>query len=157
MSETVISRIFAVKTTGGQERSVAAFVGMRAKLRKKPIYAILVISTMKGYVFFEAPNAQVVGDAIAGFKHVKSQVPGIIQFGDIEKFLITTSIVSELTIDDVVEVSGGPFKGMRAKVTRVEPNRTEATIILLDAPTQLPITINADYLRITEKAKEPTS
>jgi len=84
-------------------------------------------------------------------------VTGIIQFGDIEKFLITTSIVLELTIGDVVEVSGGPFKGMRAKVTRVEPNRTEATIILLDAPTQLPITINADYLRITEKAKEPTS
>ena len=88
MSNIPQSRFFAIKTTGGQEKSVANFIGNRALSNKKQIYASMALDSLKGYVFFEAPNAQVVGDAIAGFKHVKSQVPGIIQFTDIEKFLI---------------------------------------------------------------------
>ena len=154
MSETIAARIFAIKTTGGQEKTVASFVGSRAQLRKKPIHAIMAIESMKGYVFVEAPNAQVVGDAIAGFKHVKSQVPGIIQFPDIENFLVTKSVLLELNINDIVEITGGPFKGMRAKIDRVEPSRSEATVILLDAPYTLPVTVTVDYLRIVERAKE---
>ncbi len=151
MSRSISGRIFAVKTTGGQEKTVANFVSTRVQMREKKIYSVLVFETMKGYIFFEAPNAQVVGESIAGFKHVKSQVPGIIQFQDIEKFLVTKSIISELNVGDKVEVIAGPFKGMQANITRIENVRKEVTVILLDAPYQLPVTINADYLKIIQK------
>lgn len=152
MSELVPpSRIYAVKTTGGQEKTVANFVGTRAQMKGKSIYAILVLEGHKGYVYFEAPNAQAVGDAIVGFKHVKSQIPGMIQFEDIQKFLVTRPAAQELGADDIVEVTSGPFKGMRAKINRVE--RNEATFVLLDAPYQMPVTTDANYLRLVEKAK----
>lgn len=152
MSELVVpSRIYAVKTTGGQEKTVANFVGIRAQMKHKNIYAILVLPSQKGYVFFEAPNAQAVDDAIVGFKHVKNKIPGIIQFEDIQKFLISRPATQELGVDDIVEVIGGPFKGMRAKIQRVEKN--DATFILLDAQYQMPVTTDANYLRLVEKAK----
>ena len=158
MSTSIQSRFFAVKTTGGQEQNVAKFVGNRLERDEEsiqsPIRSIVVIESLKGYVFFEAPNAQVVSDAISGFKHVKNMIPGIVPYEDIEKFLVTRSIVSEISINDVVEITSGPFKNMRAKITRVEAGRSEVTILLLDAPYQLPVTVDVNGVRIVEKSKD---
>ena len=158
MSTQIQSRFFAVKTTGGQEQNVAKFVGNRLERDEEsiqsPIRSIVVIESLKGYVFFEAPNAQVVSDAISGFKHVKNMIPGIVPYEDIEKFLVTRSIVSEISINDVVEITSGPFKNMRAKITRVEAGRSEVTIMLLDAPYQLPVTVDVNGVRIVEKSKD---
>jgi len=151
------SRVFAVKTTGGQEKMVADFIANRASTRKLSIYSILVLDNMKGYVFLETDNAQVVSEAVSGLKHVKGLVPGMIQFQDIEKFLITKPIISELKVDDIVEIVAGPFKGMRAKINRIELARSEVTVILLDAPYQLPVTIDASYLKLSSYAKSESS
>ena len=145
--------IFPVKTTGGQERTVATFVANRAAQKKKPIYSILALDTWKGYVLFQAPNSQVVDESIQGFKHVRSKIPGMMQYQDIEKFLVTKSMVAELSDGDVVEIVAGPFKSMRAKITRVEQAKQEVTVVLLDTPYQLPVTVDAAYLKIVEKAK----
>jgi|TARA_B100001750_G_scaffold158913_1_gene128019 transcriptional antiterminator NusG len=161
MSTSIQSRFFAVKTTGGQEQNVAKFVGNRLErdeneksIHTSAIRSIVVIESLKGYVFFEAPNAQVVSDAISGFKHVKNMIPGIVPYEDIEKFLITKSLVSEVSINDVVEITSGPFKNMRAKISRVETGRSEVTIMLLDAPYQLPVTVDVNGIRIVEKSKD---
>ena len=154
MNQAISGRIFAVKTTGGQEKTVANFINTRLQTRGTNIYSVVVFETMKGYVFIEAPNAQIVGDTISGLKHVRSQIPGIINFQDIEKFLITKSIISDITIGDTVEVTAGPFKGMQATITRVEAVRKEVTVVFLDAPYQLPVTIDADNLKLVKKTNK---
>lgn len=162
MSQTVSTRIFAVKTTGGQEKTVAKFVGDRLEKRKQEgkesqVYSILVLEAQKSYVFFEAPNAQAVSDSISGFKHVKGMVPGYIQFSDIEKFLVTKSIISDVGVNDVIEIVAGPFKGMKAKINRVEPQRSEVTVLLLDAPYQLPVTVDVGFIKIISRAPSSAS
>ena len=157
MSQTVTCRIFAVKTTGGQEKTVAKFVGDRLEKKKlegkeSQVYSILVLEAQKSYVFFEAPNAQVVSDSISGFKHVKGMVPGYIQFADIEKFLVEKSMVSDLNVNDVVEIIAGPFKGMKAKINRVEEQKQDVTVMLLDAPYQLPVTVDVGSIKIVSRA-----
>ena len=153
MSEQKPSSIYPVKTTGGQERTVATFVANKALQKKKPIFSILALDTWKGYVLFEAPNSQVVDESIQGFKHVRSKIPGMMQFGDIEKFLVTKSMVAELTDNDIVEIVAGPFKTMRAKIVRIETAKQEVTVVLLDTPYQMPVVLDAAYLKIVEKAK----
>jgi transcription termination/antitermination protein NusG len=147
------SSIYPVKTTGGQERTVATFVANKAVQKKKPIYSILALDTWKGYVLFEAPNSQVVDESIQGFKHVRSKIPGMMQYQDIEKFLVTKSMVAELSEGDTVEIVAGPFKTMRAKIVRIESAKQEVTVVLLDTPYQLPVTVDAAYLKIVEKSK----
>jgi len=148
-----LSSIFPVKTTGGQEKTVATFVANRATQKRKSIYSILALDTWKGYVLFEAPNSQVVDESIQGFKHVRSKIPGMMQYQDIEKFLVTKSMVAELNEGDIIEIVAGPFKGMRAKITRVEHPKEDVTVVLLDTPYQMPVTINGSYVRLTERAK----
>ena len=157
MSQTISARIFAVKTTGGQEKTVAKFVGDRLEQKKREgkapqVYAILVLESQKSYVFFEAPNAQAVSDSISGFKHVKGMVPGYIQFADIEKFLVSKSLISDVGVGDTIEIVAGPFKGMKAKINRVEPQRSEITVMLLDAPYQLPVTVDIGFIKIVSRA-----
>jgi len=146
--------VFAVRTTAGQERNVANLIASRAEVNKLPIKAILVPETLKGYVFLEATGPHFIEEAISGIKHVRSRVPGIVSFSEIERYIVVKSVIEELDIDDIVEVIGGPFKGMRAKISRVDKTKKEITIELLEATFTLPITVHADYVKIVEKAKK---
>jgi len=56
--------------------------------------------------------------------------------------------VSELAVEKTVEIIGGPYIGMKATITRVDQEKEEATVILLDAAYQLPVTVDANYLKL---------
>lgn len=145
--------IFVVRTTAGQERNVAEAIEARVRAKGLPIYSILAPETLRGYVFIEAMGSHTVDEAIAGIKHAKSHVPGVIGISDVEKFLITKPVIEELSIGDTVEITGGPFKDMKAKIVRVDKVKEEVTIELLEAAFTIPITVHADYVKILEKSK----
>ncbi len=62
------------------------------------------------------------------------------------------STVSTLDVDNVVEITGGPFKGMKATITRIDHEKEEATVVLLDASYQLPVTVDANYLKLSAES-----
>jgi transcriptional antiterminator NusG len=147
------TKIFAVKTTTGQERNVAKLIAARVKMNNISIKAILVPETLRGYVFVEAEGPHFVEEAITGIRHVRSRVPGVVSFSEIERYIVRKPIIEELSENDVVEVTGGPFKGMRAKITRIDRAKAEVTLELLEATFTLPITVHSDYVKLVEKAK----
>lgn len=151
--ERISTAIFAVRTTAGQEKNVANLIAAKVKTGNLPIKAILVPETLKGYVFVEADGPHLVEKAIAGIKHVRSRVPGIVTFSEVERYIMVKPVIEELDVNDIVEVIGGPFKGMRAKITRVDKTKEEVTLELLEATFTLPITVHADYVKLVEKAK----
>jgi transcriptional antiterminator NusG len=150
-NEKVETMFFAVRTTAGQEKNAAELVGVKARAKDLAIISVLAPETLRGYIFIEARSPHLIEDAIAGIRHVKSKVPGLVQFAEIEKYLITKPIIEELDVDYLVEITGGPFKGMRARITRLNKVRKEATLELLEATFTLPITVNVDYLKLIKK------
>ncbi len=149
MTQEIKSHFFAVRTTGGQEKVVMGLLENRIKLKKINIQAVLLLDNLKGYVVVEAIDANAAFDALQGIRHVRGQLRGELQFKDIEGYLVKKSTVSELAVDKIVEIIGGPFKGMKATVTRIDHEKEEATVILLDAPYQLPVTVDANYLKLS--------
>jgi len=147
------TKIFAVRTTTGQERNVAKLVAAKIEMKKIPIKAILVPETLRGYVFIEANGPHFVEEAIAGIKHVRSRVPGLVSFSEVERYIIRKPIIEELSENDIVEITGGPFKGMRAKITRIDKTKEEVTLELLEATFTLPITVHSDYVKLVQKAQ----
>ena len=145
--------IYAVRTTAGQERNVANLVAMRAKANNIPIKAVLAPETLKGYIFIEADGPHLVDEAIMGVKHVRSRVPGMLSLADIERYIVVKSIIEELQVDDVVEIVSGPFKGMKAKITRIDRTKEEVTVELLEASFTLPLTVPADYVKLVERGE----
>ena len=94
-----------------------------------------------------ASDSNVVYEALYGIRHVRGQIRRDLPFSDIEKYLIKKPVVTELNVDDTVEVVAGPFKSMKAKITRVDYEKQEATVVLLDSPYQIPVTVDANYLK----------
>jgi transcriptional antiterminator NusG len=141
------SKFFAIRTTGGQERVVANLLETRANSKKLQIRSVLVLDSFKGYIIVEAPDSNVAYEALAGIRHVRGQIRGDLPFKDIEGYLVKKPVVSELNADDTVEVIAGPFKSMKAKITRVDYEKQEATVVLLDSPYQIPVTVDANYLK----------
>ncbi len=148
------AKIFVVKTTTGQERNVSRLITTKIKISKIPIKALLVPDTLKGYVFIEADGPHLIEEAIAGVRHVRSRIPGLVSFSEIERYLIRKPVLENLFEDDVVEITGGPFKGMRAKITRIDKSKGEVTLELLEATFTLPITVHSDYVKLVQKAKK---
>ncbi len=141
------SKFFAIRTTGGQERIVANLLQTRANAKKLLIRSIIVLDSFKGYIIVEAPDSNVAYEALAGIRHVRGQIRGDLPYKDIEGYLVKKPVVSELSTNDTVEVIAGPFKSMKAKITRVDYEKQEATVVLLDSPYQIPVTVDANYLK----------
>jgi len=152
--EPFSTKIFVVKTTTGQERNVGRLVSAKVEMTHIPIKAILVPDTLKGYVFIEADGPHLVEEAIAGVRHVRSRIPGLVSFSEIERYIIRKPVLEDLDEEDVVEITGGPFKGMRAKITRLDKSKGEVTLELLEATFTLPITVHSDYVKLVEKARK---
>ncbi len=141
------SKFFAVRTTGGQEHVVVNMAQNKINSKKIPVRSILLLDSFKGYIIVEAPDSNIAYEALAGIRHVKGQIRGELPYKDIEGYLVKRPVVTELNIDDTVEVIAGPFKSMKAKITRVDYEKQEATVLLLDSPYQIPVTVDANYLK----------
>ena len=139
--------LYAVKVTVGQERNVATMLADKVEVEKFPIASILAPAELKGYVIIETTTPHIVEDLIRGLRHVRERIQGIIAPDEVNHYLETRPVVEGLEVGVLVEVVAGPFKGMQAKVMRVDEAKEEVTIEILEASFTLPITVHADYVR----------
>ena len=142
------SKFFVVRVAGGQESMIASMLQSRLHSKKiEGIYSVLFLENFKGYVIVEAVDSNIAYEALHGIRHIRGQIRGELPFKDLEDYLIKKPVVTELIIDDTVEIIAGPFKSMKAKIMRVDYEKQEATVVLLDSPYQIPVTVDANYLK----------
>ena len=146
--DSLDSKFFVVRVSGGQESLIASMLQSRLSSKKiEGIYSILFLENFKGYVIVEALDSNIAYEALHGIRHIRGQIRGELPFKDLEGYLIKKPVVTELVIDDTVEIIAGPFKSMKAKIMRVDYEKQEATVVLLDSPYQIPVTVDANYLK----------
>ncbi len=146
------SKFFVVRTTGGQEYTVARLIENRVATKKINILSVVVFDNIKGYIVVEAMDGNALIEALSGLKHIRGQLKGETSLEDVENLLVKKPSITELGIDDVVEIIGGPFKGMKARISVIDYDKQEARVVLLDAQYQLPVTIDINYLKLHQKA-----
>jgi len=146
------SRIYAVKTTVGQEKQVLEMLERRVKAKgyTSSIKAVMWSKDLKGYILVEADNPALIDELIQGLRHVKGRVSGFVNPSEVDRYLVVKPVIESLQVGDMVEVIGGPFRSMKAKVVAVDRQKSEVTIELLESASPFPITIYAEYLRKIE-------
>jgi len=108
------SHLFAVRTTGGQEKIVMRLLEARIKMGKfwheqsgrdiiMNIQSVLLLSDLKGYVVVEAQDASAMFDSVQGIRHVRGQLRGELTYDEIDKYLVKKSTVLELAVENTVE------------------------------------------------------
>lgn len=146
--------IFALRTTISQEKSVATLIEKRVQGNPQAyIKVILVPESLNGYVFIEAPSQREVNRIITGLPHVRGRVVGKIDIKELDDFLIPKPSAQGINKGDMVEIIGGPFKGEKAKVTRIDPEKGDVVLELIEATFLVPVKVHADYIKLVEKGE----
>jgi transcription termination/antitermination protein NusG len=148
------SRIFSIKTQVGKEQNAADMIHSRAKKSKIDIPAILVTPELRGYIFVESYNDELIKDMIKTISYVRNMLEGDIPINQIEHFLTPASAVSKITEGDIVEMVAGPFRGETAKVTHIDDTKEEITVELFEAMVPIPITVRGEQVRIVKRKEE---
>ena len=139
--------LYTVRTTSGREDIVIDILSTKIKAEGLEVYSLFHPAEIKGYVFLEG-NLGAIHKAVQGMMHVRSIMETPIKIDDIIQFLEPKKTKANINEDDVVEIIGGPFKGEKGKITRVDKVKDEVTIELLEASIPIPVTIATEFIKI---------
>jgi transcriptional antiterminator NusG len=142
--------IFTVRTTVGQERVVIDILYNKIKEDGLPAFSLVEMADLKGYILIEADSEKTVELLIHNVPHIKGGqiVSGKININEIAGILESRPLMSSIKPGQTVEIILGPFKGSRAKVTRVNVSKEEVVIELFDATVKVPITMKAENIKL---------
>ncbi len=145
--------IYGIRVTSGQEKIIAEILLKKSKVEKLNIYSIVHLESVKGYLFVEAPDENIVVKLIQKVKHVKGFLRKPILIAELEDLLKAVKQPA-LTIEsgDIVEMSSGPFKGERAKVTKIDEPKDEITVELIEVAVPIPVTVKSKTVKLFQKA-----
>jgi len=146
------SRFYAVYVTGGTEERTAIILYNRALTLGLDVRSIVVPVDIKGAVFVEVGNVGDLYDLIRGVKNVKRRRPVLVQPEDVVRLAAPRVEIPQLERGMVVEITGGPFRGMKGRIIEVYEGRGEVDVVLLESDFQMAVTVPMEYVRPVEEA-----
>jgi transcriptional antiterminator NusG len=146
--------IYAIRTTAGRESNVLEKLALVTRRKNYPIKAILLPKELKGYVLVESDQLSAIEAALRGVNHARGVVRREITMEEIKGYLTAKPAVIQINRGDMVELIGGPFKGEKAKVQRVDKQKQEVTVELVEAAVPIPVTTPIEGVRLVQKAEE---
>ena len=144
--------IYTLRTTSGREDIVMDMIYSRVKAEKLDVKAVIHPAELKGYIFIEGSTAD-IHKSLRGVMHTKGLIETPVKIGDIQHFMESKTAEIKINENDVVEIVGGPFKGEKGKITRIDKTKNEVTIELLEASIPIPVTIAMEFIKIIKKAR----
>ena len=148
------SHIFTIKTQVGKEQNTADLINSRAEKSKLEIPSILTTPELRGYIFVEGFDEELLRNTIKTISYARNMLEGDIPVEQIEHFLTPASAVAKITEGDTVEMVAGPFRGEKAKITHIDYSKEEITVELLDSMVPIPITVRGEQVRIIKRKEE---
>ena len=112
---------------------------------------------MRGYVFLEAKSRQDAEESFKGVPYARGLLPNELQYKEIEHMLEQVKVEVNIQKGDIVEIISGPFKREKAKISRIDLQKEEVVVELLEAAVPIPITYKLDAVKVIRRdSKEET-
>ncbi len=145
------SKIFGLRTAANREDQVVDY--LISKLQKKPqgVLAVIRPHGMRGYIFIEASSKQDAEATLQGVPYARGLLPHEIPYPEIEHMLEQVKVEMNIRKKDIVEIISGPFKRENAKVIRINKQKEEIVVELLEAAVPIPITVKMDAVKVVRR------
>ncbi len=143
--------VLAIKTSRGYEREVADTLLARAEDKPDVVFALLVPSALRGYVFAEGMSFEGVREMLKGIRKARGLVEGETTLKEVEPLLVPKVTVEGFVEGAIVELISGPFKGEKARVKKIDQAKEEITVELIEAVVPIPVTVRGDHVRMLER------
>lgn len=145
-----MTKLFVLRTGAGRESQVLDFLESKAK-KEGGVYSIVSPQGMRGYILAESSDLKTLQEVSRGVPYVRSVLHKPTSYAEIEHLIEFKPEQIDIKEGDIVRVIAGPFKGEKAKVTRLDKTKSEIVVELLEAAVPIPITINLDSVKVVEK------
>lgn len=145
------SKLFVVRTTANREDQVFEFLQSNIEQKKIPIHSIFRAHGMRGYIFIESDEITSAQRAVYGVPYARGLLPSTVGFNEIDNMLDVGKKDINILKNDVVEIIAGPFKRENAKVTRIDKQKEEVVVELLEAAVSIPITLKFDAVKVIRR------
>jgi transcription termination/antitermination protein NusG len=146
------NKIYAVRTAANREDQVIDF--LESKLQRNPeleVYAVIRPHGMRGYIFVETASKMGAEIALQGVPYARGLLPHEIPYQEIEHMLEQVKVEMNIKKGDIVEIISGPFKRENAKVVRINKQKEEIVVELLEAAVPIPITVSMDAVKVIRR------
>ncbi len=143
--------LFIIRTTIGRESQVVDFLASNAK-KAKGIYSIIYPHGMVGYILIEASNPDLIRRITMGVPYVKGILRKATKYEEIEHLIEFKPETIDIQKGDIVMIISGPFKGEKARITRIDLQKAQVVLELLQAAVPIPITLGLDSVKLVERA-----
>ncbi len=140
--------LFAYRVTAGQESIVADMLFEKIRKFKLPVKSLVVSPLLKGYLICEADNEFDAKQAIQNVPHVKGVLRNTMGIADIAQFLESKPVEVIINRGDLIEIVAGPFKGEKAKVVRIDSEKDDVTVELIEVAVPIPVTIKLTNIKV---------
>ncbi len=154
MAEEQAVKIYALRTTANREDQVMDFVVSNARRKKLAVHSIIRPHGMRGYIFLEAGSRSDAEQAAFNVPYARGILPNIIEYKEIEHMLEQVKTEMNIQKNDIVEIISGPFKRENAKVTRIDKQKEEVVLELLESAVPIPITVKMDSVKVIRRESE---
>ncbi|MCK4714602.1 MAG: transcription elongation factor Spt5 [Candidatus Aenigmarchaeota archaeon] len=145
--------IYTLRTTSGREDIVMDMLNSKIKAENLDVKAVIHPTELKGYIFIEGSTGD-IHKALRGVMHTKGLIEKPVKIVDIQHFMEAKASEMKVDIDDIVEIMGGPFKSEKGKIKRIDKNKNEVTIELMEASIPIPVTIATEFIKVTKKVNK---
>lgn len=148
MTETMI---FGLRTAANREDQVVDYLVSKMHKKVDGILAVIRPHGMRGYVFVEATSKAEAESALAGVPYARGLLASPIPYAEIEHMLEQVKVEMNIHKKDIVEIISGPFKRENAKVMRINKQKEEIVVELLDSAVPIPITVKMDAVKVIRR------
>ncbi len=145
--------LFIVRTAIGREAQVLDFLASNAK-KAKGIHSLIHPQGMTGYIIVEADELALLRQVAYGVPYVRGILSKPLKYEEIENMIEFKPEEIDINVGDTVSVTAGPFKGEKAKVTRIDMAKAQVVVELLEAAVPIPITISLDSVKVIGKSSD---
>jgi transcriptional antiterminator NusG len=149
--------IFVIKVTTNKEDRAMELISDKSNKKALQVFSIVRPHGLKGYIFLEAADRETAEEAVFNLPYVKGIIGKTLEYEEIKNML--TPNLEEVKIEkgDIVEIIGESFKKEKAKVTRVDKQKGEVIVSLLNAVVPIPVTVKIDNVRVIRHEGESDS
>lgn len=142
--------IFTIRTGVGREEQVMDSLSTNAQ-KAEGIHALLSPHGVVGYIFIEADSVTEVQQITYRVPYVRGVLTKKVELSALDHLIEFNPENIDIQLGDIVEIVGGPFKGERGKVKRLNKQKSEVIVELLEAAVPIPITLNLDSIKVVGK------
>ena len=143
--------IYVIKVTTNKEDQALDIIESKVNKKNLQVYSLARPHGLRGYILLESLDRETAEEAVFNLPYIKGIIGKTVLYEDVKIMLEPSVAEMKIEKNDIVEIIAEPFKKEKAKVVRVDKQKGEAIVTLLQAAVPIPVTVKLDNLKVIRR------